>query len=380
MRQLVLLPMLMGKSILLFDNRHCYLYILTATCYDRLFMFHRYLHGCNVLYELVKPWGNTNSVVVADSYYASVQAAIRLWSIGLRFIGTIKTATREFPMAFLGSKVMADGRGDRFGLVSKDASGVSLLSFCWVDRDRRYFISTCSSLAPGPKCVRKRWRQVDPTPNAEPEMVEVSVDQPSACHEYYSACARIDQHNKLRQSSLMLETKIKTTVWWRRVNMSLFGMCVVDAILLAQACQGIRRWLTSSEFVVALVDDLIDNNYERRTLRKRAARAAVNNHLLQTRATGSLEATKQLCAATPTKRPKKNHPKHRSQGRCMVCQKLSSHVCRLCQQHQQDPTKKQYWVCQKPGMACMGEHILQAHPERAAVDEDVGEVMETAVI
>ena len=42
-----------------------------------------HLHGCNVLYELVKPFANTDAVVVADSYFASVSAAIRLKEIGL---------------------------------------------------------------------------------------------------------------------------------------------------------------------------------------------------------------------------------------------------------------------------------------------------------
>ena len=130
-------------------------------------LVHRYLHGCNILYELVKPWANTDSIVVGDSYFASVQAALRLKSIGLRFIGTVKTATREFPMAYLGNKVMAQGRGDCHGVVSQDeASGTNLLAFCWIDRDRRYFISTCSSLADGPLCLRERWKQIDKTPNA----------------------------------------------------------------------------------------------------------------------------------------------------------------------------------------------------------------------
>ena len=53
-----------------------------------------FLHGCNVLVELVRPWANTDRVVCADSYFASVQAALRLKKMGLRFIGTVKTATR----------------------------------------------------------------------------------------------------------------------------------------------------------------------------------------------------------------------------------------------------------------------------------------------
>ena len=105
----------------------------------------------------MKPWANTNSIVVADSYYASVQAALHLWTIGLQFIGTFKTAKREFSMAYLGGRVMGDGRGDQRGVVSKDlAFEASLLAFCWVDMERCYFISTCSSLTPGPLCIGKR--------------------------------------------------------------------------------------------------------------------------------------------------------------------------------------------------------------------------------
>jgi Transposase IS4 len=284
-----------------------------------------------VLYDLVKPWANTNSIVVADSYYASVQAALRLWTIGLRFIGTIKTATREFPMAHLSSKVMADGRGDRYGVVSRDLpTGASMMAYCWVDRDRRYFITTCSSLSPGPPCCRKRWRQIDKTPNADPELVDVVVQQPHACYVYYSGCGKIDQHNRVRQSSLMLETKIKTSLWWRRVNLSLFGICIVDAFLLAQASQGPQRWMSATDFFVALVDDLVDNVYDKRNLRKKMDRRAANDGYFGTKS-GVLQADKQLCSATPTKRPKRSNPKHRAQGKCMNCKHLTSHVCRLCQ-------------------------------------------------
>ena len=173
-------------------------------------------------------------------------------------------------MAYLSGRPMNDGRGDRHGVVSRDlTTGASMLAYCWVDRERRYFISTCSSLAPGPLCVRKRWRQLDPTPNAPPELVEVVVPQPAASHIYYSACGKIDQHNRLRQSSVMLETKLKTVVWWRRVNLSLFSMCVVDAYLMALNSQGDRKWRSSSDFMLALIDDLIENKYEQRNLRKR---------------------------------------------------------------------------------------------------------------
>ena len=128
-----------------------------------------YLHGCNVLYELVKPFANTDRVVVADSYFASVSAAIRLKQIGLRFIGVVKTATKEYPMNHLGSIELPGGRGSQKGLLTTDQeSGTQLLAFVWVDRDRRYFISTASSLEAGTPVQRMRWAQANRTLNAEP--------------------------------------------------------------------------------------------------------------------------------------------------------------------------------------------------------------------
>ena len=58
-------------------------------------------HGTKVLKELVMPWANTDRIVCADSYFASVPDAKEFWKHGLRFIGLIKTETRKFPMAYL---------------------------------------------------------------------------------------------------------------------------------------------------------------------------------------------------------------------------------------------------------------------------------------
>jgi hypothetical protein len=74
----------------------------------------------------------------------------------------------------------------------------------------------------------------------------------------------------------MLETKLRTLQWDRRVNQTLFAMNVVDSYLLAVGCQGNNRWTTAGDFFVALASDLIDNNYEQRALRKRRDRLAAS--------------------------------------------------------------------------------------------------------
>jgi hypothetical protein len=106
------------------------------------------LHGTNVLKQVVSPWFGSNRIVCADSYFASVRVTEELFRNGLRFIGVVKTATRGFPKAFLSSVELAN-RGDFLALKRVPADNESkpaLGAFVWMDRERRYFISSAGSL------------------------------------------------------------------------------------------------------------------------------------------------------------------------------------------------------------------------------------------
>ena len=74
------------------------------------------LHGTSVLKYLVLPWARTDRIVCADSYFASVGTLQELKKIGLRFIGVVKTATRQFPLQYL-SHVEMRNRGEMRGVV-----------------------------------------------------------------------------------------------------------------------------------------------------------------------------------------------------------------------------------------------------------------------
>ena len=153
------------------------------------------LHGIQVLKDLVMPWANTDRIVCADSYFASVNVALELKRIGLRFTGVVKTATRRYPMKALSEIELVD-HDDFRGLVSVGYGRNSLLAFFWMDRDRCYFISTTSSLENGVPYTRERWRQVDvTTSDVPPERVKLTIPQPKAAEIYYSTCASIDHHN-----------------------------------------------------------------------------------------------------------------------------------------------------------------------------------------
>ena len=206
-----------------------------------------------------------------DRYFASMTAAELLHMNRLRFIGVIKTATRKFPMAHLAVQEL-ENRGGRYGLVrrksAEDKDECDLLSFVWMDQDRRYFIASASSLSPAEDMRRSRLRQVeDVETNADPVAVNLVIPQPKASKIYYSCCAKIDQHNRSRQDSLDIEKKLGTQDWDMRANLGIFGMCVVDAWLCYKNSTGAEE--LQEDFYLSLAEELIDNNVDRRILRSK---------------------------------------------------------------------------------------------------------------
>lgn len=63
---------------------------------------HLYGEGTSVVLRLCTPYNTLPRTVVADSYFSSVKTAIALHEhLNLRFMGIVKTATRNYPMAYM---------------------------------------------------------------------------------------------------------------------------------------------------------------------------------------------------------------------------------------------------------------------------------------
>ena len=108
-------------------------------------------------------------------------------------------------MKYLSSIELDEGRGQQVGVVLKSNGVPTMMAYVWMDHDRRYFISTASSLQDGKVYSRIRWRQPDlpeeefgGVNNAEAERQELTVSQPKCSEIYYNTCAEIDQNNRHR--------------------------------------------------------------------------------------------------------------------------------------------------------------------------------------
>ena len=65
--------------------------------------------------------------------------------LDLLFIGVLNTATKIICMNYLSGIEPTEGRRQRIVVVLKNNGVPTMISYVWMDCDRRYFISTVSS-------------------------------------------------------------------------------------------------------------------------------------------------------------------------------------------------------------------------------------------
>ena len=101
------------------------------------------------------------------------------------------------------------------------------------------------------------------TPDAAPEHKKLTIPQPKAANIYFSTCASIDHHNCAQQDDLVLEQKLGTHEWLKRLNLPLLETCIVDTRLVFHGCRGGAFFpKTQREFYEDLAEQLIDNSYD----------------------------------------------------------------------------------------------------------------------
>jgi hypothetical protein len=257
-------------------------------------------------------------------------------------------------------------RGDVYGLVRKKNNNeeCDLLAYVWVDQGRRYFITTGSSMAAGNPMQRRRYRQTNQEdPNADAELVHLKISQPMACEVYYNACAMIDRHNRCRQDDLDLEKKIQTRDWAKQFNMSLFGMCVVDAWLAFKHVRQTKE--LQRDFYIKLSEELIDNRYDRRGRgRERTSNDEPESPVNSVVATDGSTRCGVGIHCRPTKKMRATRSgeltKSRLQGNCKICRKKSSHGCSDCKDNNMSGID--CWICHpQTKRDCFKIHLEKNH-------------------
>jgi hypothetical protein len=271
------------------------------------------------------------------------------------------------------SGVELQDRGDFRALktvVPDNTGDPEMAAFVWMDRERRYFIATAGSLAAGRAYTRARWRQIIQDRIAPPEKVNLTITQPEIAEIYYDTCGAIDRHNRCRQDDLCIEKKVQTINWSTRVNLSIFGMIVVDSWLVYKALvdapgQKIVATedsaFTQSGFYSCLAEQLVLNNYNEKGRPSAARRRSFEEEACLNAVKSGSPKSGVLAHLTPIKRFKTDQDgretSFRYQGRCRECQIKTTWTCSDCEEQ----GKNVYLCSTKNGKRCFVQHIAKHH-------------------
>ena len=219
-----------------------------------------------------------------------------------------------------------------------------------VSRPRTRDNTTSTSLNAKPYS-RTRWRQSD----AGISKQTFTIEKPEVAENYYSCCASIDQHNRCRQDDLMLERKLRTQDWSFRVNTTVLGICIADALLLYLGEHGKKNHMLQRTFYKDLCVPPIENRYDSFQLRRRSSVEKTCKVFAERRSSGI------GIHLTPTKKKRTNNgtiTKFARQNTCRVCKKKkSTHSCSHCSEFGDD-----VWLCHtSAGRDCFMEHLAICH-------------------
>lgn len=319
-------------------------------------------YGTEVALDLCAPWTGTSRVVVGDSFFSSVETAKKMYRNGLRYIGVVKTASRGFPMSFLSTQPMC-GRGSHKTTVSKisddSENRFEMMALCWVDRNRRYFISTASTSRPGPVQQRVRWR--NNTRDGSHQQV-LSIEIPEVAHLYYSAAGKVDSHNRYRQGDLNMEGTFEVKEWSFRINTTMLSMCVVDSYLLYKHAQGARFSSSPADFYAELAHQLCENTFDEHgplhtTQLPSENENVFNNVSEEDNITNRIPV---LIENAGRRRTKEGivRDKHKKQMRCKKCKAKTKWICSVCKAREH----KDIFICQSKGTgSCFAHHVNDEH-------------------
>jgi hypothetical protein len=311
----------------------------------------RYNSGTSILLRLVSPWFHSGRMVVGDSAFASVEAAIACHDRGIHFSGLVKTATRRFPMAYLNALDLLS-RGDHAVCVSKPSASCQLLAVAWNGgKKRKCIVSTSgvTTLAAKP-ATRIRYTNVGDGTSVKTEKV---TPWPQVVSNYFLAANASDVNNHYRQGSLKLEESWITHTWWHRPLATVLGTIEADAYLAYLAFNTDADKLSHRDFTEEIASGLIHNSFD-------DSGSTGDEIQLRKRKRADPDTMSPICnlkllSSSDAARPEKGS--RRTQRTCRVCGKKASYYCDACS----NPENSMFFGICGPGsgrdMNCFLSHV-----------------------
>ena len=308
----------------------------------------------SVTLRAVDEYKHSNRLVIADSYFASVNTALALKRNGLYFVGPVKTNTKKFPRTYFDVKSGVMKRGDT-KFLECETEGTHLLAFRWKDITMKDFISRYGSN--GRNCeYHEKFRYIGD------EKKIMRVQKSSSCNEYFENFHIIDVHNHYRQSGLNLEQAWRTRNWRHRILATVLGIIEVDTYLLMSQD---HPHLRHKDFTLQLVHDLTHNNFfseERVSQRQRINDENTNPIDITAHRNISIKSIPGVRSTNAC---------NKMRASCMICRKQTYHCCNGCSSR-----NSIHGICIPKGFhgeeTCLKQHLkllLRSQDKRQRTEE-----------
>jgi hypothetical protein len=198
-------------------------------------------------------WFGTNRCVAADSWFASVRTAERMWENGLHFTGDVKTGTSRFPLKALKDATPQTNGAWAVYTSTLTIGGDKTIPIFSVSHRRgesiHGFISTCGTTLPG-NAHLAYFEDDEERAMGEISEHEVARDCPRVLNDFTLAQPTVDRHNRYRQHILAMEKRLVTNNFNFRFFTTLLGMVAVDAFF------ALRYWKDPRANFLAEMDRL----------------------------------------------------------------------------------------------------------------------------
>ena len=169
-------------------------------------------------------------LVLGDSWFGSVKAAVAQAKAGFECIFQIKTNHSLFPKKQI-EEILCDAPGGISVVLQGNVDGIPLLciGYKYNKKTTLHFVCTSGAGSTGPgEPYEMKWS--DDHGNIHIR----NVSRPAVISRFFKHSNSVDVHNHLRQYCLKLEKKWVTVDCWFRLTTTLMGISAVDAFRLAK--------------------------------------------------------------------------------------------------------------------------------------------------
>ena len=291
--------------------------------------------------RLVQPWFGSKRTVIGDSAFASFSTCVALLSMGLFFIGIVKTATSKFPKAFFNAwESTKPVRGSHMFLTTVAVINTvahTIMAVGWKCKMVKCFISSVGNCLNAVPQILNRTRVVlSNDGHYVTENYDKTTTRVQVVYWLFKYFSVIDIHDHFRQGILKIEEHWRTITWWHRIFATIMGIIYTNAYFYYREDykkmhgNDLSKMFTYEQFLGKLAFEMVQNDFDDQTITISSLRKRNYDELNDNDNVEHVIKPNLMHPLWQTRKASTNNKAYRSVGYCSVCHQKCGFYCATC--------------------------------------------------